>query len=180
MSIFSNGFKVWHSKPCLFLLDVIYRRYFTIMWTPWIQKWQHKSTLHFGKGETEAQALALQVQGHTRRDRGKQLLFFQGCRIRRGTPSTHSPRETAGKEPHAHTSMLSPHPRLQKWTEGWLFRRTAPLSTLRQVSSLPPSQPAKTLLLAKKLVLKHTYTHCARVPDPCSTFRPSKPSRDAS
>lgn len=39
------------------------------------RSWQQTSTLHFGKKETEAQALA-HVQGHTRRDRDTQGCCF--------------------------------------------------------------------------------------------------------
>lgn len=139
MRIFGNGFMVWHLKPALSRLEVIYCRHFTmIMWTPWIQKWQQTSTQHFGKKETEPQALAQQVQGHTRRDRDK-----LGCCFSKGVAcdvvSQHSFPRRNGRERSStliHPCFLPTLTRVQTRRGGWFAGNTALRSTPRQVS--PP------------------------------------------
>lgn len=82
----------------------IYLKYFTIRWTP-----RHRSDNVFCTVKWVDRGLKLWLKskvthGETRR------AVFPGLSHRTLEASSHSPRETADRQPHAHTAVLSPRP----------------------------------------------------------------------
>ena len=126
--------------------------------------------------------MALQAQGHTRRD-GAELLFFQGCRRRRGEPVLiPQEKQQAKSRMLTHPCFL---PTLGAKMNGGLTLDEDCSAVNSETSVISSPLPACKDASVGKETGSQTHIHtlptdCARVPAPCSTSRPAQPSWDAS